>query len=100
MSVKAIGAMPAGAHKVGTVQKGSGAEKADAALKKVAAEFESALVRQLLQTAKVGGKQAERGYGGMAVDALASGLEAGGGLGLARAIEAALAHAQAAPHKK
>jgi Rod binding domain-containing protein len=96
--IKGIGAMPAGAHKVGTVHKGA-ADKTDAALKKVAAEFESALVRQLLQSAKVGGKQADKGYGSMAVDALASGLSAGGGLGLARAIEAALAHAQMTPKK-
>jgi Rod binding domain-containing protein len=66
----------------------------DAALKRAAEEFEGVLLRQILQTAKIGGKGGEKGYGAMAVDALATGLQAGGGLGLARAIEQALSSAQ------
>lgn len=61
------------------------------ALDKAAEELETSFIRQLLQSAKIGGKDAENGYGSMAVDALATGIEAGGGLGLARQIERALA---------
>lgn len=71
------------------------AKTRDPALKHVAEEFESALLRQILHSAKVGGKDGDKGYGSMAVDALASGLMAGGGIGLARAIEEALARSQA-----
>jgi Rod binding domain-containing protein len=68
--------------------------KPDPALARVAEEFESALLRQILKAAKVGGKDADKGYGSIAVDALANGLVAGGGIGLARAIEEALARAE------
>src|SRR5260370_30268302 len=54
-------------------------------------EFESLLVKQLLTAAKIGG-DAKGGYGDMAIDAMANGIEKGGGLGLARRIEEALAH--------
>jgi Rod binding domain-containing protein len=66
----------------------------DPALKHVAEEFEGVLLRQLLQNAEVGGKKGSQGYGSMAVDALATGLLQGGGLGLARAIEQTVAEAQ------
>jgi len=62
-----------------------------AKLERAAGEFEQLFVKQLLKEAKVGGAQKEGGYGDMAVDALASGVQKGGGLGLAKQIEAALA---------
>ncbi|HZU82667.1 MAG TPA: hypothetical protein VE987_07115 [Polyangiaceae bacterium] len=58
-----------------------------------AAEFESMLVKQLLKAARVGGaagSEKTSAYGDMAVDALASAVERGGGLGLARRIEQTL----------
>ena len=60
---------------------------------KVAHEFEALLVRQLVASAKLGGKEGERGYGAMAVDALSTGVMQGGGLGLARQLEDALSRA-------
>jgi Rod binding domain-containing protein len=61
-------------------------------LEKAAGEFETIFVKQLLKEAKVGGEQKSGGgYGDMAVDALASGIQKGGGLGLAKRIEQALA---------
>src|SRR3954463_9426913 len=59
-------------------------------LHKAASEFESMLVRQLLTAAHMGGNKQDA-YSGMAVDALASGIERGGGLGLTRQIEDAIA---------
>ena len=64
-----------------------------AKLKSAATEFESLLVKQLLKAAKLGGSGGDEkssGYGDMAVDALASAVERGGGLGLARQIEHAI----------
>lgn len=74
-------------------------KKLDPRLKKAAEEFEGALLRQLLQAAKIGGKNADKGYGGMATDALASGLQSAGGLGLARAIEDVLSRSHAVKGK-
>lgn len=54
----------------------------------VAVEFEALLLRQLLGAAKMGGGAGA--YNDMAVDALASGINQAGGVGLARAIEDAL----------
>ena len=71
------------------------ATKAKEDVKRVAREFEGMLVRQLVSAAKVGGKNSESGYGAMAVDALASGVMDGGGLGLARKLEDALSGALA-----
>lgn len=81
----------------GTAAKGTAAsahaakDARTAKLEKAAGEFEQIFVKQLLKEAKVGGSQKEGGYGDMAVDALASGVQKGGGLGLAKQIEAALA---------
>ncbi|MBV9947584.1 MAG: hypothetical protein JOZ69_12090 [Myxococcales bacterium] len=67
-----------------------------------ASEFESMLVKQLLKAAHIGataGSEKANGYGDMAVDALASAIEHGGGLGLSNRIQQALhlsAHAGAA----
>jgi Rod binding domain-containing protein len=74
------------------------AEKpADTKLHKMALEFEAVFVRQLLSAAKLGGHgKKEDGYDGMAVDALATGVTRGGGLGLARQIEEALSHSSRA----
>lgn len=57
-------------------------------LHRVAAEFEAMLLRQLLGAAKMGSGAA--GYGDMAVDALANGINQAGGVGLARQIETVL----------
>jgi Rod binding domain-containing protein len=62
----------------------------DPRLRKAAQDFEQAFVRNILDAAHFGGKDGEKGYGAMAVEALASGIESGGGLGLARQIEHAL----------
>jgi Rod binding domain-containing protein len=72
----------------------AGAERAapkDPGLARAAAEMESVFVRHLLEAAKIGGPSAQSGYGSMAVDALATGIEQGGGIGLARRIEESLA---------
>ncbi len=66
-----------------------------AKLKSAATEFESLLVKQLLKSAKLGGSgsggdEKSNGYADMSVDALASAVERGGGLGLARQIEHAI----------
>lgn len=61
------------------------------AVAKAAQEMEGVFVRHLLAAAKMGGSSSDSGYGSMAVDALAQGIQGGGGLGLARAIEEALA---------
>jgi len=76
--------------------------KADknAQLAKVASQFEEVFVRQLLQTSKIGGdgKEEGSGYASMAVDSLAQGITAGGGLGIAKQIQAALDHSMAHSH--
>jgi Rod binding domain-containing protein len=67
-------------------------------LRTAATEFESVLVKQLLKSARLGGSgddEKTSGYGDMAVDALASAVESGGGLGLARRIEEAVGHVPA-----
>lgn len=72
----------------------------DARLARVASQFEEVFVRQLLQTSKIGGDKNEEGggYASMAVDALAQGITAGGGLGIAKQIQAALDHSAAYSH--
>jgi Rod binding domain-containing protein len=64
-----------------------------AKLRSAANEFESLLVKQLLKSAKLGQSgdtEKSNGYGDMAVDAMASAVEKGGGLGLAKRIEQAI----------
>lgn len=73
------------------------APKKDAGLARAAAEMESVFVRHLLEAAKIGGPSGQSGYGSMAVDALATGIQQGGGLGLTRRIEEALSQHHAAP---
>jgi Rod binding domain-containing protein len=73
-----------------------------AKLQSAANEFESLLVKQLLKSAKMGGSGDDgksSGYADMAVDAMASAVEKGGGLGLAKRIEQAIgaSHPQAPP---
>jgi Rod binding domain-containing protein len=77
--------------------KAAAGKAVDPALKRLCGEFETAFLHQVLQAAKIGGKEMEHGYGAMAVDALAGGIQAGGGLGLARAIERALERQHEAP---
>lgn len=67
------------------------AAKIDPKLAHVAREFETIFVKELLKTTKLEKEGAMGGYGSMAVDALASGIEGSGGIGLARALEDALA---------
>lgn len=57
-------------------------------------EFEELLVKQLLNAAKMGGEKST-GYADMAIDALAKGVEKGGGLGLARRFEETLSQSLA-----
>jgi Rod binding domain-containing protein len=64
---------------------------------KAAKELEGVFLRQLLSTAKFGGAKAGSTYGGMAVDALASGLSDAGGVGLAAMIERSLDTHRAPP---
>lgn len=70
------------------VSEGSATEKKKAA--DAAKGFEEIFLRQLLSAVKTG-KQS--GYGGMATEALASGLSRAGGIGLAEQIEKSLAAA-------
>lgn len=79
------------------VARPTAGKSVDPALKRLCGEFETAFLHQVLQAAKIGGKEMEHGYGAMAVDALAGGIQAGGGLGLARAIERALERQHEAP---
>ena len=69
--------------------------KKQAGIHKAAQDFEAVFVRQLLTAAKFGGDKGSSGYGAMAVDALASGIQTSGGLGLAAAIEKSLATQEA-----
>ena len=62
-------------------------------LEKAAKQFEAIFVRQLLKTAKFGGKAAKGGHGQMAVDAMANAICDGGGLGLSDHIRDALVKA-------
>ncbi|MEO7110046.1 MAG: hypothetical protein ABI183_06385, partial [Polyangiaceae bacterium] len=67
------------------------APKHDPKIARVAAQFEEVFVRQLLSAAKMGGDNKEGGgYGAMTIDALATGVSQGGGLGIAQQIEAAM----------
>lgn len=54
---------------------------------KVARQFEEVFIKQILQSAHALGPKDGGGYGGMALDALASGIAQGGGIGLARTIQ-------------
>jgi Rod binding domain-containing protein len=73
----------------------------DPKIQEAAREFESMFVRQILSAAKVGGDHQEsQGYEGMVVDALATGIAKGGGLGLAREIEDALLQVQSTLQQK
>lgn len=58
-------------------------------IREAAGSFEAVLLRQMLTSAHVGGKGS---YSDMGVDSLADAITKGGGLGLGRAIEAAVAH--------
>lgn len=57
-------------------------------LRRMASEFESMLLRQLLNASKMG--QGQGGYAEMAVESMADGISRAGGVGLARQIERAL----------
>jgi Rod binding domain-containing protein len=72
------------------------AKAVDPKIAHVAQQFEEVFVRQLLSSAKMGGddKEGGGGYGAMTIDALATGVSKGGGLGIAKSIEMALSHSQ------
>ena len=71
------------------------AKTSDPKIAHVAQQFEEVFVRQLLSSAKMGGDEKEGGgYGAMTIDALATGVSKGGGLGIAKSIEMALSHSQ------
>ena len=55
-------------------------------------------MKQILKEAKLCGAEKSNGYGDMAVDAMASAVQKGGGLGLAKQIEHAIHGSHAAPH--
>jgi Rod binding domain-containing protein len=61
-------------------------------IREVAREFEAMLVRQMLTSANIGGKDKDSPYAGMMVDAIAKGVTAGRGLGIAQHVADALAH--------
>lgn len=67
-------------------------------LHKAASEFESLLVKQMLKQSKIAGDAKADGYADMAVDAMASAVEKGGGFGLVRRIEAAIGPAPGQSH--
>jgi Rod binding domain-containing protein len=67
-------------------------------LHKAASEFESLLVKQMLKQSKIAGDENGNGYADMAVDAMASAVEKGGGFGLVRRIEAAIGPMSGSPH--
>jgi Rod binding domain-containing protein len=86
LSVAPISTSPTSpTSQVGQPKASEHAEK----LHRAAQEFESLLIKQLLSAAKMGG-QAKGGYADMGVDALATGVEKAGGLGLARRLEEAI----------
>jgi Rod binding domain-containing protein len=66
---------------------------------RAALQFEAIFLRQLLKSAKFGSNMSEGGYGGMVVEALASGVTQQGGLGLATAIEDTIMRSQLAAKK-
>lgn len=80
-----------------TPPQATDADRRVAKLHHAAQAFESILVKQMLTEAKVAGEKAS-GYTDMAVDALATGVEKAGGLGLARRIEESLSHSVSAAH--
>lgn len=82
----------AGAPLAAVKAPAAAAKAAGPALQRACEEFETAFIKEMLRAAKIGGNEADHGYGAMAVDALAGGIQAGGGLGLARALERALEH--------
>jgi Rod binding domain-containing protein len=68
------------------------AQQPDPKVAHVAQQFEEVFVRQLLSSAKMGGEKADGGFGAMTIDALATGVSQGGGLGIAKSIEMAISH--------
>ena len=72
------------------------AKETSADIKQAAAAFEAILVRQMLASASVAGKG---NYADMGVEALATAVTQGGGLGLGHAIEHAIGQAHPAPHE-
>jgi Rod binding domain-containing protein len=59
-------------------------------LDRVAKDFESIFVRQLLAASRFGETNGQNGFGSMVVDALATSVTEGGGIGLAQRIAEAL----------
>ncbi len=75
---------------VGPVQKLPEQPAESKEIEKVARDFEGIFVRQLLSAAKFGDDGGKAGFGSMVVDALATSVTEGGGIGLAQRISEAL----------
>jgi Rod binding domain-containing protein len=101
MTIPAIGSTP-------TVRQAGAAPSLDPKtetkesrkIREVSREFEAMLVRQMLTSAGVGGKDKEGAYAGMEIDALAKGVTKGRGLGLAQQIADSLTREAHAPVRK
>lgn len=75
----------------------TGTPPAVSQLASVAREFEGVLLRQLLTSCKVAGPKSDEGHGTTAIAALADGIEAAGGLGLAKSLESTLLRTSRVP---
>jgi Rod binding domain-containing protein len=75
---------------VGPVEKQAEVSSESKEVERVARDFESIFVRQLLSAAKFGEDGGKAGFGSMVVDALATSVTEGGGIGLAQRIAEAL----------
>jgi Rod binding domain-containing protein len=100
MTIAAIGPLAPVPQAHATAAQSAADAKSDHKIREVAREFEGLLVRQMLTAAGVGGKDKEGAYAGMEIDALAKGVTAGRGLGLAQQIADALSHEAHAPRRK
>lgn len=69
-------------------------DKKQAELARACKELEGVFLRRLLEAAKFGEHAGGQGYGSMIVDALATSISEGGGLGLSDRIRDALAPTQ------
>ena len=85
--------LPSNPRTTGATSEATKGPKATAEAEKLtraAGEFEAVFMRQILKTAKFGGKTSDSGYGGMIIDALATGVTQNGGMGLAKSISDSL----------
>ena len=88
---------PVGFGDVSSARMSERSRCACAKIKKAASEFESLLVKADAQQSKIAGDENGERIADMAVDAMASAVEKGGGFGLVRRIEAAIGPMSACP---